>query len=100
MVQIHSANIYSCLKKYNLLVINTLETPYLFRAIQKFKRLGCTPFTNKIETTHLMFAEDVVFLCSSSGVRLLKTSNIKHSFKKNKTLQTPEFVTELVLTAE
>lgn len=47
-----------------------------------------------------MFGEDVVFLCSSSGMRLPKTSNIKHSFKKNKALHIPEFVTELVLTAK
>lgn len=70
MVQMLSVNCYSRLKRYNLPVINTtLETPCIFKTIQKFERLGCTPFANKRETTYLIFAEDVVFLCSSSGIR-------------------------------
>lgn len=70
MVQMLSVNCYSCLKRYNLPLINTtLETPFIFKAIQKFKRLGCTPFVNKRETTYLIFAEDVIFLCSSSGMK-------------------------------
>lgn len=70
MVQMLSLNCYSCLKRYNLPVINiVLETPFIFKGIQKFKTLGCTPVANKRETTYLMFAEDVIFLCSSSGIR-------------------------------
>lgn len=70
MVQMRSVNYYSCLKRYNLPVRNiVLETPFIFKGIEKFKRLGCTPFANERETTYLMFAEAVVFLCSSSGIR-------------------------------
>lgn len=65
-----SVNCYSCLKRYNLPVISIiLETPFIFKAIQKFKRLGCTPFANKRENTYLMFAEDVIFSCSGWGIR-------------------------------
>jgi len=65
-----SVNCYSCLKRYNLTVtIIMLETPFIFKAIQKLKRLGCTPFTNKRETAYLMFVEDVIFLYCSSGIR-------------------------------
>lgn len=65
-----AVNCYSCLKGYNLPVLNILlETSFIFKGIKKFKRLGCSPFANKRKNIYLMFAEHVMFLCSSSGIR-------------------------------